>query len=589
MIANWNYIVIIICILLALISAWQEYRRRSKGFLLWRILAVVIAAASLACIALPLTYSSDRKGASEQVTALLTTGFNTDSLKDAGNAKVFTLDKEVKQSYPKATLISALDEIDSARLLHIYGDGLKQYELQQLNNASLVFHPSTAVAGVSSISWNDHLKAGEELLVQGTYNNLSAKKIKLVLKGLNTELASAMIDPKAQAAFDLSITPKAAGKLVYTLVSVNGDDTTDQGSIPVQIQPVKPLKVLMLAASPDFETRFLKNWLSENGYAVALRSAISKDKFNSEYINIDQFNLNNVSATALSKFDLVIGDLSVLNTLNNSESAALKQEVGDKGIGVLIRADSTGKTSWLQHDFPVDRPAGKEPVGAAILINGKKSRSNQLNTGLPHIIYRDGTQPLVKQGERILTSSAISGSGKLVFTTLNNTFSWTLAGNKEDYAALWSSLINKAARKNSEDRNTVKLSTLPFVKEPVKVKITQDNPSVVTMNGESMPVSQSLNVPYEWEALYWPSSAGWQQLKQDGNTVWWYTYKNGEWQSLQAAEKHSLTAKYAKKHPAGGIVTKQIQQKVRIAVPKIYFYILLLAACTFLWVETKFS
>jgi hypothetical protein len=42
----------------------------------------------------------------------------------------------------------------------------------------------------------------------------------------------------------------------------------------------------MLSASPDFESKFLKNWLSENGYAVALRSAISKDKFNSEYINI---------------------------------------------------------------------------------------------------------------------------------------------------------------------------------------------------------------------------------------------------------------------------------------------------------------
>jgi hypothetical protein len=56
---------------------------------------------------------------------------------------------------------------------------------------------------------------------------------------------------------------------------------------------------------------------------------------------------------------------------------------------------------------------------------------------------------------------------------------------------------------------------------------------------------------------------------------------------VQATDKIIATKKYAASHKISDIVTKQIQQKVRIDVPKIYFYILLLAACTFLWIETK--
>jgi hypothetical protein len=61
-----------------------------------------------------------------------------------------------------------------------------------------------------------------------------------------------------------------------------------------------------------------------------------------------------------------------------------------------------------------------------------------------------------------------------------------------------------------------------------------------------------------------------------------YTYAQKDWKTVQDAEKLSATKKYANTHKIGDIVTKQIQQKVRIDVPKIYFYILLLVACTFL-------
>jgi hypothetical protein len=581
---GWIYLVWALCIIMAVLFAWLEYQRANKRFLLLRIIAVIIAVVALVCIILPIKYNSTITQSNQRKAILLTTGFDVDSLPGI-DTSVITLDESIKKAYPKVKLISGLDELSKTEPLHIYGNGLTKDELTQLDSIPLTFHGGKTPEGVSNISWNSKLKAGEALRVQGLYNNTSAQKIKLVLTGLSTGLDSVTLPPNAQTPFELSATPKATGKITFTLSA----DTTLQGRLPVQIESVNPLKVLMLSASPDFESKFLKNWLSENGYALALRSAISKGKYNSEYINIAQFSLDKLSSSILDKFDVIIGDLSVLSTLGNAESDALKQAVADRGMGLIVRADSTGRTSWLQKQFPVDMPSGKEPAPTLLFINGNKNGSGKLAYGSAHIVFQNGTQPLVKTKERILASSALYGSGKIIFTTLNNTFSWVLGGNKQDYTALWSALISKAARKNDEVKENVQFSLLPVSNEPVTMQVSQGSSSSISINNELIAHAQNADVPFEWDATYRPSSVGWQELKQDEHLSSWFAYTQSDWKALQSAEKKAATIKYAALHPGSPIVTKQIQQKVLIDVPKIYFYILLLAACTFLWIETKLS
>jgi hypothetical protein len=86
-----------------------------------------------------------------------------------------------------------------------------------------------------------------------------------------------------------------------------------------------------------------------------------------------------------------------------------------------------------------------------------------------------------------------------------------------------------------------------------------------------------------------PGRVGWQNISMDNRYINWYVHQKNEWEGIQASATTAATKKYANVHEIGDIVTKQIQQKVWIAVPKIYFYILLLAACTFLWIENKLS
>jgi hypothetical protein len=325
---NWNSVVIIICILVAAFAVWKEYNRSNKSRLGLRIIAVIAAVIALACIALPLSYHADITKQDKNEAVLITSGFNKDSLNHYGARKLFTLDKKIKNIIPKVVALHSLSELTSDSTitqLRILGDGLEEEDLLQLNHLPVIFYPQASKNGITAISWNEKMNTGDELTIQGRFKNSSAKKVKLLLKGLSTVLDSVIVGSASTTDFQLTTTPKNSGKIVYSLVAMDGADTLEKESIPVQIDPVKPLKVLMLTASPDFESRFLKNWLSANGYAVAIRSAISKEKYNKEFINLEQFQLDHLTTPVLGKFDLLIGDLAVLKSLRGAAGSKPKR------------------------------------------------------------------------------------------------------------------------------------------------------------------------------------------------------------------------------------------------------------------------
>lgn len=587
---NWTWLVLIICCLLAVFAAWKEYQRPGKSNLALRIVASLIAITAIACIAIPLTYTRDITDADEHSALLLTPGFTKDSLGNYKNSKIFTANKAIANAYPKAKLIR-LDElkVDSPAItkLHVFGFGLNEAELKELDHLPVSFHPSSAAEGFSSIGWNQELRTGEALSIQGEYKNDHSRPVKLVLKGLSTPMDTVTIGAKKTSGFELNTVPKNEGRAVYHLLAIAGADTLSNEPLPIEISPIKSLKVLILSASPDFETRFLKNWLSENGFSVAVRSVISKNKFSSEYVNMQPVNVDHLNNTLLDKFDVVIGDLSVLKP----EGALLKQQVAEKGLGVIIRADSSSKAaSWLQNDFPVEKLNVKNAPSGSLIINGKKDKTSALKIDPKYIRLQPGTQPLVSDEQRhVLVNTSLVGAGRLAFTTVNNTYNWMLDGNKDDYAAFWSLLISKVARKVPVTENWSVGSSFPVADEPVQLKLeTSAVPGNVVAENSVIASSQNPFIPFEWGNTFWPEAAGWQSVKQNnGHLAWWYVYDKNDWSSVKASEKIRATTQYAETFAANASVTKAIQKKTQIEVPKIYFYLLLLAACTFLWIEAK--
>jgi hypothetical protein len=591
---NWNVIVIVICILIAAFAVWKEYVRANQSRLLLRLLATITAIIALACIALPLTYRVDVNQQDKREALLLTEGFSADSVSRYNTEKIFTLNSTISKKIPKATLLYDLADlkVDSTiAQIHILGNGLDKEDLQRLDHIPVIFYPAAFKQGISAISWNERLKAGEELNIEGTYKNSLPQKIKLVLKGLSTGLDSVIIQPGEAGPFNLRSTPKNPGKNVYELLAITGMDTLENQNIPVQIEPAKHLNILMLTASPDFESRFLKNWLSESGFAVAVRSAISKDKFNKEFINLAQFPLDHLSTSVFGKFDVLIADLSVLKTLNGVETAVLQQEVTQKGLGVVIRADSCLRSnSWLQRDFPSDRLAVKDPAPVSLSIQGKTDSTAKLNAGMVYLVNQANTQSLVSDEHgHVLAANTLAGAGKLVFTPLNNTFSWILSGDKADYSTVWSLLITKAARKVTTPESWTVKSAIPTASNPVELQLESGvAPSVIQIDSAVIAPIQNSKLPFQWKVKYWPQLAGWQAVKQSNGTLnWFYVYSYDDWKTIRALKKQANIKAYIAGNVINSNVTKQIHEKATITVSKIYFYVLLLMACAFLWLEAK--
>jgi hypothetical protein len=576
---SWSMIVVVIGCLLAVFAIWLEYQRTDRSHLIWRIAAVLLAVIALTGIALPIQYSSTKTSIGK-ANILLTEGFNRDSLDD--NAVIYTLDKSIHQQYPKAKLIYDLD--DRFNGAQVYGHGLSPEEITQLKGRSIIFHPSHLPDGVIAANWTQKIRSGQQFKVQGSYQNLTAKKYKLILRGSNTSLDSVTIQPKTTTQFALTALPKSNGRMVFDLLAVDGADTLQHEHLPVIVVPAQQLKILILSASPDFETKFLKSWLAQKGYSVATRTSITKGKISQDQTNID---LNKITTSLLGKFDVMISDLSSINDLTAAENAALQQEVSDKGLGLIIRVDSSSKkNSWVMRDLTLQQTS-KPAIESVLLLQGQY-KTAKLTIDQQFIMPKNNTLSLITDDKQhLLAGVTLAGAGKIIASTLNRTYAWALAGDQKDHEATWSFLLGKVARKTSDTAQWHIATKLPTVDRPVQIVAeSADALTDVKVNGSLVYPLQNMGVPFKRQYTYWPLVNGWQQItRQNGAPYWWYVWKDTDWRSLTAADKTTATIQYSKRV---AFTAKPSTQKIKVNVPKIYFYILFLMVAAFLWIERKF-
>lgn len=537
---TWNYIVICLSLVLLTLLLTYEWKRANRARLVWRLSATVILMAALAALVLPITYKRsaavrDKEG------ILLTEGYDPDSVRvfaQARNASVWASPAEEKDP--------------GLSVLHIFGYGLTGEQCAALPPVPLVFHPSAMRAGITSIYWQRSLWTGEACRIQGHFYNPGEGTVKLLLTGMHTVLDSAEI--KKDVDFELRTVPVHTGQAVYRLIALNGADTLEQESIPVEVLQGKPLKILILAAAPDFENRFLVNWLSEKGHSVVVRTAISKGKYDFASLNMTT---GAEGLSTLDKFDIVIADAAALNAMPG-EYRLLRKEVEQRGLGLIIKADSTsGK---------MDRPGGRSLIKDSL--------------------------------GRTLVSASMYGAGKIILTSLQTTYTRWLEGNKREYASLWTSIMQQAAKESTATERWQLSPALPVVDQPVKATLRYSGSEsglpegLFEYEGVTPVVSyltQHPLLPFVWEGLYWPRGAGWQTVRtSQGTSAWWYAWTADDWQALHRKERMGETERWVARMRNRKTGTTEGREDVqRVPVWKGWFYLSIIICCLFLWVERK--
>jgi hypothetical protein len=411
-----------------------------------------------------------------------------------------------------------LTVIAAAALVGIYFDGTAKREVR------VVVGPRDTAArqgvvrrGVVEIDWQRKLLTGERLEVRGRW---VGSKVKLVLMGTGAVQDSATVGGE----FVLGTIPAQQGRAVYTLAAVAGGDTLEREDIPVEVEQGRQLRVLLLAASPDFENTFLSNWLSAHRDAVASRTSVSKDKYQLGFANMAERPLGELGPALLDGFDLVVADEGVLTPV-------VYRQVRERGLGLYIKVDS-GKI-WKPGMLTLERDSA-------------------------------GT---------VVVGMVAAGLGKIVYSAANTRYTEWMAGKRQDYAAYWSRVLRAVARTNDTAAEWSWRPALPRVGSPVEAIVETGAAMPSGLLGENVVyLVQDAALPFRWRGSYWPGEAGWFAARTPGgDTTWGYVWPADTWKGIYGDGKIAETS--VKVEKAG--------------LTRGWIYIVFLICIFILWIERK--
>ena len=593
------YIVLSACFLLLAFMIWKEITRENTARRPLRVLASLLAAGGFACMALPLSVKKPVTVDRNTVAILLTDGYNADSVKNFMQQfqlkpVVYSIAHDAKTSVlidpvPVYSQDSLRHIMASYSAVHVFGNGFGKETIDSLQDAAFEFHPSVPAAGFQSIHWIKKLRQGEQLMVQGSFYNPGSSPVKILFTGLQAHLDSSSIAPASTGGFALSAIPKFAGKALYGITALSGKDTVELEQLPVLVDTSSAIKILVLASSPDFENKFLKDWLAKHGYEVDVRTVITTNKYNRLSVNAAGQNSAAITPALLQRFDVLVSDPASLTSLSSAELHTVTSQVSSNGLGLIVRADSLLPRSFYTGYFPLSQSTDSLQQQLSLYTNDVVSDTAKWQAAQPmYIRTSSATQPLVSGSqENTVVSSALYGTGKIVLSTVNNSYSWLLAGNEKMYESFWSLLIKKAVRKKTENDNWSYSPALPLANEPVALMLETDAPAVPQYNISGMAVSYKQNalMPFQWQVVYWPAH-GWQTA---GGAIPypWFVYDKNSWKNMRANQHLLLTKNYLSTHDRREKQPGKQPGMVSVPIPKIYFFIIFMIGAVYLWIEKK--
>ncbi len=595
---EWNNSVWVAGCLLFIFLFWKEIKRSNKSYLIARLVASALSVITLVCMALPVYYT-ERKKEMNREAVMLTDGYNPDSvlsfLKNRKGIAVISLDKNIQHvgSYQADYLadLSLLPEkYKDKNVYQVFGFGLAENVLEELKNACLSFHPNQLFAGITAIHWQQKIKAGEKLSIEGSYHNPTASRVKITLSRFGETFDSSDVAAGKDESFHLAIIPANEGRAVYSLSVISGSDTVEKETVPVQVEENKSLNICMLSSSPDFDTKFLKNDLSSQGFSVIARSRISKGKYATDYLNATRVPLDHLTASLLEKTDVLIADASELNVVPASDLAVIRAQVEQKGMGMIVKEDTLLKPPFLSF-FPAQISTDSlQQIALSLLDTTDKMPA--LITDHPLFLKNtsDGQPIATDNKNHLYAADTLFGLGKIVFTTLPNTYRWALSGNENAYQHFWTTLLKRVARPSLQQESWSFSPLLPVINNLVEVRLQTNTAGIpeAQINGESVYLESNPDLPFLWSGRYYPKHEGWQTvIGLNGAIYYGYAYSKTQWQCLLASQKIEATRQYASQHAA---LTEKEQARYfteKKEVPKIWFFILFTMSCAFLWSESK--
>ena len=558
---------------------WKEVRSNQR-FTATRILAQLLVLISIVGIILR---PSIQKEVSSSGILLLTEGYSkvvADSLltKYPTLKVVRTTEAEAfnnSEIVPDNKSLSSFSE----KIRFVTGSGLSPDELAFLQGEKFKFIPGNTPEGITRISVSNPVRTNHSATINGIINYTGAGTT-LKLAGTGTE-DSIHLGGKGITTFSFTIRPKQAGQFLYSLQTK--DTAFVNEKLPIEILPEHKLNILFLQKFPTAETRYLKNFLAEQGHRILLRYQTSKTNFSYEYANTSPVPVSRLTSALTESIDLLFIDSSVLSELSSSETTILRDAIHN-GLGMIILdlpEKSTDLNKFVSLTF---KPLKFDTVHIHL------GSSNQYTLPIQpiNITTSKSIEATLTHNNKPLSGYSFKGAGKIAFQLLKETYRVRLEGNTDDYAFIWTPLVEKTARVKEIEFKMKLINSFPYYQDQsLDVEIISAGSAPTLLDGSiQLPTGEDVIIDDLWHSKTWASSPGWHHLsiKEDSMRLNYFVSKKNEWNALRIVNNMRATRLAESENEITSVISNSVE--TREISPLIFFLIFLFAA-GFLWLAPK--
>ncbi|CAM4415597.1 hypothetical protein CR156_20295 [Stenotrophomonas lactitubi] len=415
--------------------------------------------------------------------------------------------------------------------------------------------------------------------------------------------AGAVVDRAPLAAdgrVQLSGIARAEGRSVFQLRLLDAQGhVADSVPVPQQTLAAAPLRLLVRAAAPGAELKYLRRWATDAGIRVQVQAETGAG------LSVGDGSVA-LDAATLARSDLLLLDERSLAALGAGQMAAVRQAVRD-GLGLLVRSTGAPSASARQRlrdlGLPLQGDAGSQiaakpgegdatmlqarrgPLAAGTLPTGDGEEADRAShaAALPALEYlalqADGSRALLRDrdGKPIGGWRAV-GKGRIGMLPITDSWRWVLAGREDRHGELWSSVFATLARAQAGTEGPWSPQALAWAGERQSLCGMQAPLQAFDTHGKGVPLIVDGSTGAARCAGWWPRQAGWQRLQQGDRVHWRYVFDP---QQASALHRQAMIDATAQRLATSAPATSQADQ--RVPGPRWPWWLAFVLCASLLW------
>lgn len=443
---------------------------------------------------------------------ILTPGITSEQLAATGtSAAVIALPdiaNEVDGRIERAPdLATALRRYPQTSGLHIIGNGLPSRDRTAAQGIEIELDAAPLPDGIVELAMPDHVQVGNRWRASGRIRATPPANRVIELRD-PADAVAASVRTDTQGRFNIEGVANASGLLRYSLSMRDGDgNALDTIPLAINARSGTPLRLLIVAAVPSPELKYLRRWATDAGLVVNSRIGLS------EGIALRDAEKPLIDAASLAASDLLIVDERSWATLD-APTRKLVTDAVDSGLGLLLRVTapiaSEVLDAWAELGVTM---TAVDPTPPSALRDDTRDDALALSH-LPYRLAKHLAALTVSRDGDVVIGWHAQGRGRVGVVTLADSYRYVLAGSPDRHGSLWATTTLTLARARGESKPRLPV----FARVGERAAICDlDGTDWQVEDPAAVQTALLLDENSDGCAAYWPASVGAHRLIKTGD------------------------------------------------------------------------